>query len=342
MKDPLVFLRQLKSTPPPPAVHLAGDDSFIREVVRKRIVAVWCGEGGDAPVEILLGTEGAANLPKAFGSSSFFESRKVIVLTDPPASSRKGAGKTNPLSVMGKNQISALKTAVGDLPVETCRLVIETGVLKPGSQLLKVLGDVTDQVDVSPPRQSARQKWVTLMAQKTGVLLEPDLEEALSASDAPLGVLLADLEKVALATPEGVEAQVHTWQSLTQAEPESTVWEIGDHLGAGKAGNALACLRNLEAAGTNINQIVPALLSWNQQRLQVKSIEAGRKDCTPTGMHPFVVKKMKAQVAHRSLAELRKEQRRLCYLDRALKQSWENPHTLLEKILVEFAAGRTR
>lgn len=341
MKEPLTFLRDLKDNPPPPVVHLAGEDLFIRETIRNRVISAWSEGGNGATVDRLAGTDGAAALPGAMGAGSLFATRKVIILADPPPSPKASKKAAVPLASLGKNQLASLQKSIGEMPSATHRLILETGTLKATSQVLKVFAGLGVQVDASPPKGQARQKWIAMLARKKEALLDGELEAAMTASTVPLSVLAADLEKLALAKQEGEQADLATWKALTQAEPETSIWEIGDALGAGQAGKALESLKNLEEAGANINQIIPALLSWNQQRLQVKSMETAGTG-SPEGMHPFVLKKIKAQVERRSLAQLRREQRGLCYLDRCMKQSWENPHTLLEKLLVEFSMGKAK
>ncbi|MCG3196182.1 MAG: hypothetical protein HUU16_00915 [Candidatus Omnitrophica bacterium] len=338
MKDAFGFLKQLKTETPPPVVHLRGEDALIRETIRRRIVMAWSTGEEEATLEFLIGSPGIAALGAAAGGGSFFSLRKVLVLTDPPASNRKNQ-KVPLLSTLGKNQLAELARILRDLPKEHTRVLVETGDLKPTSQLLKTLAECSVQVDASPPKGKVREQWIQALAKRAEVALGADLLEAMTASDAPLSVLAADLEKVALATEEGKEADLDTWQALTQAEPQAKIWETGDALGEGNPGKALAAMKTLEESGTDIYGIVPALLSWNQQRLQVKSAEAKGRG-TPEGMAPFIIRKIKPQVAGRSLPRLRREQKALFHLDRALKQSWEDPQTLLEKFLVEFSRGK--
>ncbi len=338
MKDAFGFLKQLKNDPPPPVVHLWGEDVWVRDTVRRRIATTWSLEGEEPTVEIVLGSPGVSALGGAATGGSFFSIRKVLVLTDPPASNRKNQ-KIPLLSTMGKNQLAELARVLRTLPMEHVRVIIETGELKPVSPLLKTLAGCAVQVDASPPKGRARQQWILALAKRAEVRLAADLVESMTACDAPLAVLAADLEKVALATDENQEADLNVWLALTQAEPQAKIWETGDALGEGNPGKALAAMKTLEDGGTDIYGMVPALLSWSQQRLQVKSLDA-RGGGSPEGLAPFIARKIKPQVAGRSLARLRREQHALFHLDRALKQSWENPHTLLEKLLVEFSRGK--
>lgn len=338
MKDALDFLKSLKDKTPPPAIFLVGDEDYIRERIRKRVQEVWQDPSSDTEILNLAGIEGAAKLPTAMGLSSFFTTRKVIFLFDAPAKKRKD--DPTPLSYMGKKQTAALVDAIGQIPSDSVRLVIDPGSAKKDTGYQKALMAVTEQVDVSPPRGSRRQEWLSRLARKAGASLDQDLEQMMVAMDVPLRTMAADLEKLGLATPEGEKANASLWRSLTQADPQSTIWEIGDSLGAGNAGGALRAIRNLESSGLDVYGIVPAILSWNQQRLQVKS--HGQNSGDPAGMHPFVVKKIRAQVGKKSLNQLRHEQRMLFRLDRSLKQSWENPHILLEKLLVEFSIRSDR
>jgi DNA polymerase III delta subunit len=337
MIDALSFLRDLKNSVPPPVVHLAGDDVWIRETVRGRIGAAWCGIEGNTYPDRLVGTTGIAGLAGAAAAGSLFAERKVIVLADP------GPGeKGKPLSGMGKNQLQTLVDAIRDLPTDQHCLVIETGPLKKSSALLARLSGLAAQVDTSQPTGAARAGWIKLLARRSGVTLGMELMEAMTAASAPLGVLVSDLEKLALAVPEGEEPSLELWKDLSQADPEATVWEIGDHLGAGKPGSALASLRTLETGGHTVHEILPSLLSWNQQRLRVKSHALSRIQGDPKDLHPFVVRKIGNQVARVPLSEIRREQKELLYLDRCTKQSWENPHTVLEKFLVTSGAGGKR
>ncbi len=339
MKDALDFLKSLKGSPPPPTVLVSGDEDYIREMIRKRVLLKWQDPAADTEILNLVGIEGAAKLPLAMGLSGFFTTRKVIYLLDAPTKKNKRKDDPTPFSYMGKKQIAALVEAIGQVPSDSVRLVIDPGSAKKDSGFQKSLAAVAVQVDASPPKGSQREEWIAVLAKRAGVAIERDLEQMLMVCEAPLRTLAADLEKLALATPDGGKATTAMWRALTQADPQSTIWEIGDSLGAGNAGGALHAIRNLESAGLNVYGIVPTVLTWNQQRLQVKS--AGQSETDPAGMHPFVVKKIRAQVGKKTLGQLRLEQRKLLRLDRSLKQSWENPHILLEKLLVEFS-GRSK
>lgn len=334
MIDPFAFLKQIASAPPPPVVHLSGDEPWLRETLRRRIVAVWCGEEAGGQTDRLVGTAGVAALPGAMGAGSLFAEKKVLALAD-PAPGEKGTS----LAQMGKNQLAALEEAIASMPSDINRLIIETGTLKKTSILDKMLAKKTEQVDVSPPKGAARRKWIEILAKRSEVALEPDLWEAMTAGSAPLSALAADLEKLSLATADGDKATLDVWRDLSQTDPEATVWEIGDHLGAKRADRALDSLNSLRREGRTIHEVLPSLHTWNQQRLQIKSHEAGGGRGAPEGVHPFVLKKIGAQISRRSLESLRKEQRDLLYLDRCSKQSWEDPELALEKFLVEAALG---
>lgn len=338
MKEPLAFLKSLSQTPYPPVVHLLGEDSFIRRIVREKLFEAWGSTDLDTPVESLVGSEAAQRFSSSGGGGgSLFSTKRIVWISDPPSGEkRKGP---NPLSSMGKNQIASFVQALKSLDAATEYVLVETPGLKKTAQLAKALEDITVQVDAGPPAESGRARWIGLIAKKMGLGLAPDLAHRLEASSIPLETLFKDLEKVWLATELGDEAELETWQSLTQAEAEASIWEIGEALGRGEAAKALAALKALEDQGVEIYPIVGALQTWNNQRIQVKAALDRGGSQAPEGIHPFVFKKMRDQVAKVSLERLREEQRALLHLDRALKQSWENPHTLLERLIVEMGTG---
>jgi len=330
MKDALSFLRELKGAEPPSVVHLLGDDTWLRDTVRRRIVETWCGEEGASQVERLAGVDGARRLDSAFGSFSLFGERKAILLSD-PLPGEKGRS----LSAMGERQLQDFSESVRALPSDSNRLIVETGSPKKTGAFHRLMADLAVQVDTSPPTGGSRRKWVEMLVRKEGLRLETKLLETLNAAGVSLGVLAADMEKLALAVDEGQEASLELWESLTQAEPEATVWEIGDRLGRGQVGPAWAGLAALEGQGLTIHEILPSLLNWNQQRLRVRSFSVGGFQGGPPGVHPFVVKKTAGGLSRTPLAEIRREQKSLLYLDRCSKQSWENPRILLDRFLVE-------
>jgi len=339
MISALSFLRSIKDKPPPTAIFLAGDEEYVRETVRRQIQTAWQDPSSDIEILNLVGIEGAAKLSSAMELSNFFCSRKVIYLFDAPSKKQRKDDPTS-FSYIGKKQIATLVEEIKQIPEESVRLVIDLGSPKKDSALQKALAGVAILVDVFSPKGKDRQEWVSILAKRAGANLEQNLEQTMIASDVSLRTLAADLEKLAMAAPDDGKATIAMWMSLTQADPQSTIWEIGDSLGVGNTGGALRALRNLESGGLDVYKIMPAILGWNQQRLQIKSLPKDSGD--PPGMHPFVVKKIRSQVGNKTLNQLRQEQRKLFHLDRSLKQSWENPHTLLEKLLVEFAGRRGR
>jgi len=331
MIEALKFLSQLKSSEPPPVVHLMGEDDWIRDVVRKRIVAAWCGEDEVSRTR-LVGTQGALEVGKSFGAASLFATRNVVVLSDP------GPGeKGTALSSLGKNQLATLVEACQNIPKETDRLVIETATLKKTSSVHKSLEKIAVTVDTSPPKGASRRNWIELMTRREKANLAPKLLEAMTASETPLGAVLADLGKLALAVDEGQEVPIELWRELTQASPEVSVWEIGDHLTLGKTAQVFRAVTDLRGEGHTIHDLLPSLFLWNQQRLQIRSnqLEGGGKP--PEGIHPFVLKKMGSQIERIPLERIRKEGMALYRLDRLSKQSRENPEIALEKSLASFS-----
>jgi DNA polymerase III delta subunit len=241
----------------------------------------------------------------------------------------------------GKNQLSVLEGACRAIPKETDLLIIETGILKKTSAVLKTLSDLALTVDTTPPKGGNRRNWIELMAKRVQVNLAPDLTEALSAAEIPLGTILADLSKLSLAIEIGEEASIELWKELTQSSPEVSIWEVGDYLTQGKTAQVLKVLKDLRAEGLQIHDIVPALFTWNQQRLQIRSNQLAGAGKEPEGIHPFVVKKIGSQISKVPMERIRKEALALYRLDRISKQSLENPEIALEKTLTCFSERKT-
>ena len=330
MTDALAFLSKLKSTEVPSVIHLMGEDQWIREIVRKRIVETWCGEG-EVSFDRVVGTQGVGDLSNHFGSASLFATKNVIALSD-PAPGEKGTA----LSSLGKNQLATLEKACASIPKQTDLLVIETATLKKSSVVFKTLSKLAFEVDVAPPKGAVRKKWIEIMAKRTEVRLSPPLLDAMNASEVPLGTLLADMNKLSLATEPEEEASIELWNELTQSSPEVSVWEIGDFLNQGQTAKVVETLRNLRTEGRTIHELLPALFNWSQQRLQIRShqLHGGADD--PEGIHPFVLKKIGSRIGGVSIERIRKETRELYRLDRVSKQSLEDPELALEKSLVSF------
>jgi DNA polymerase III delta subunit len=303
-------------------------------VVRKRVLETWCGEG-EVSYDRLVGTQGAAEIPRHFGAGSLFASRKVIVLTDPIAGE-----KGTPLSSLGKNQLAALEATCKSIPKEMDLLLIETGMMKKTSAVTKTLAGLAFSVDTTPPKGAVRRSWIELMARRSQVNLAPDLMEALSASEIPLGTVLADLNKLAIAVEEGAEATMELWRDLTQSSPEVSIWEMGDFLTQGKTAQVLRVLKDLRAEGLRIHELLPALFTWNQQRLQIRSNQLAGTGKDPEGIHPFVLRKIGSQISKLPIDRLRKEGMALYRLDRISKQSLEDPEIALEKTLTSFSERR--
>ena len=335
MIDALKFLNQIRSGEIPSVTHLMGEDLWVREVVRKRIVTAWCGEG-EVSFDRFVGTQGASDVLRNFGAASLFATRKVTVLSD-PATGEKGAA----LSQLGKNQLAALVDACQKIPKETDRLIIETATLKKTSAVFKALNKVAFLVDTSPPKGAQRGKWIELMAKRSQVRLEPALQQAMSASETPLGTILADLNKLSLAVDEGREVPLELWRELTQAAPDVSVWEIGDYLTQGKTAEVFKTLNHLRSQGNSIHDLLPALFNWNQQRLQIRANQLRGDGAPPQGIHPFVLKKIGSRLNRIPIDRLRREGLALYQLDRLSKQSLEDPEIALEKTLVSFSEKKS-
>lgn len=350
MKSAIQFLKALKQAPPPSIIHLLGEDLFIRDKVLDAVRKSWFEEGGDAETTHLYGSEHLSRLKESFNFGSMFASRKMVLFWDRDESRSRSAGgdrkgktkrggeKAGPLLSMDAAQVKSLLETLRDLPENQVCLVFLTPLSEKESVFQKALSNVAEQVQVSLLTPAARRDWISQLAREAGVTLDPELGRTLEAYQGPMLPLWQDLCKLAGYTEGKSEATLEMWEMLTQVNPEaSLVWSIGDALNRKDAGGALWHFQNLLRGGLEIYQILPALYTWSIQRLQIRSHDLTDPRSPVEGVHPFVVQKVRDHIAKTPLSRLRKELQKILYLDRCTKQSWENPHILLEKDLIEFS-----
>ncbi|MBI2104286.1 MAG: hypothetical protein HYT90_01720 [Candidatus Omnitrophica bacterium] len=140
---------------------------------------------------------------------------------------------------------------------------------------------------------------------------------------------------------QGAREHLATERFPGRSGPSAKPFALTDALGNREAGEALAALREQLVAGKDPLELL-GLIAWQVNRwVTVKRLgEAGysaERMCAATGLHPWQVQRVRAEVANRSLESLRQALERCWRLDADAKRSRNIPELAVEQLVVELS-----
>jgi DNA polymerase-3 subunit delta len=285
-------------------VTLTGSNDFARSAELKKLVAAFVAEHTDMALERLDGEEHSADrMRESVSALPFLTARKMVVLREP--------GKQK---AFAEHITDILKDAA-----DTTDLIIVEPKLDKRMGYYKTLKKETDFRELNDLDAGGLARWAGEYAKSRGGTLAPGDARLLLDRIGPNQQLLQqELDKL-------LAYDLHITKDaiglLTEATPQSTVFELLDAAFAGRTKRAFELYREQRALKVEPQAII-AMLAWQLHVLAVIKTAGARSvdDIARAGkLNPFVVRKSQALARGLTLPELKKKIAGLLELDLNLK-----------------------
>lgn len=253
-----------------------GDNSFGLRRAERAVVEQFTAEHGDLALERLDGQEAAyEQISEALTSLPFLAAKKLVILRNPGAN---------------KKFLEHYEHLLSDIP-ETTDVIINEPKLDKRLSYYKYLKRATDFTDFTSMDANELSRWLVLAAKEQGgTLSSSDAFYLIERVGVNQQLVSTDLEKLLLYDPVITR---NTIDLLTEATPQSTIFQLLEAAFAGNTGRALELYAQQRALKVEPQQIV-AMLAWQLHVLATiktagdRSAETIAKDAK---LNPFVVRK---------------------------------------------------
>jgi len=299
-------------------VALTGENAFGLRAELEKLVADFLAEHGDMALERLDGEEASfEKMQEALQSLPFLASRKMVVLRAPS---------------MNKQFTEAAERLLAELPETTDVILVEPKLDKRLSYY-KFLKKATDFREFAPLDRAGLAKWLVAQAKAGGGSLSPaDAAYLIDRVGANQQLIGNELEKLLLYDSKIAR---ETIELLTEATPQSTIFELLEAAFAGNTKRAMKLYAEQRAMKVEPQQII-AMLAW---QLHVLALIKTAGDRTPdqiareAKLNPFVVRKSAAAARKLSPAQLKTFIASLLEIDTRLKRETIDADEALENYL---------
>lgn len=303
-------------------VTLTGENAFGLRAGLDKLVAAFLSEHGDMALERLDGEEASfERMQEALQSLPFLASKKMVVLRAPSAN---------------KQFVEKAEHLLTEVPETTDVILVEPKLDKRQSYY-KFLKKSTDFREFAALDRNGLAKWLSQTAkEQDGKLSLADATFLADRVGANQQILRNELEKLLL---YNAEVSRKTIELLTEAAPQSTVFELLEAAFAGKAKRAKELYDEQRSLKVEPQQII-AMLAWQLHVLALVKTAGERSPqqiASEAKINPFVVKKSTTIARKLSLMELKKLVADLLKIDTRLKREPIDADEALENYLLQIA-----
>jgi len=303
-------------------VTLTGGNDFLLRHELGRLVQKFLAEYGDLGLERLNGDEAEYDaIREALQSLPFFAARKMIVLRD---------ASTN------KQFVENAETLLDELP-ETTDVILYEPKLDKRTAYYKFLKKSTDFREFAALDENGLARWLTQTAkEKQGSLSTSDARYLVERVGASQQMLANELDKLLLYAPDITR---ETIELLTEANPQSTIFELLEAAFAGNVKRALDLYAEQRAQKVEPQQII-AMLAW-QLHIVALAKTAGQRSpdvaAKEAKVSPFVFKKSVLIARKLTLVQLKKLVAGLLDIDRRSKRESLDVDEAVQNYLLQIA-----
>jgi len=303
-------------------VTLTGQNNFgLRQTLRE-LVDNFVKEQGDLALERLDGEEvSLEQIKAALTSLPFLASKKMVVLRAPSAS---------------KQFAEQAEQLLSDVSEATDVVLVEPK-LDKRTAYYKFLKKETDFREFPELDANGLAHWLSNRAkERGGSLSSGDARYLVERVGADQQLLSNELEKLLLYDAKISRANIDL---LTEATPQSTVFELLDAAFAGNRQKAAKLYAEQRALKVEPAQII-AMLTWQLHALALlktagdRSVDQIAKEAK---INPFVIRKSQGIARRLSLAELKKLIGDLLQIDVATKRTSVDADEALQHYLLKLA-----
>ncbi|HEY5442828.1 MAG TPA: DNA polymerase III subunit delta [Candidatus Saccharimonadales bacterium] len=303
-------------------ITLAGENSFARQRELQQLVDAFVAKHGDLALERLDGEEADfARLHAALTGLALFADEKLVVLRSPGSN---------------KQFNEKFEQLLGEIPETTDVILIEPK-LDKRTAYYKLLKSKTDFRDFPEPDQNGLARWLAEAAKAQGASLSSaDARYLVERVGSNQQLLASELDKLILYDPK-ISRQ--TIELLTEAAPQSTIFQLLEAAFAGNAKRTLALYAEQRALKVEPPQII-AMLTWQLHVLAIIKTAGDRSGDTiakEAKINPFVIRKSQGIARQLSLTELKALVKKLQKIDVASKRTNIDPDEALQHYLLSLS-----
>jgi DNA polymerase-3 subunit delta len=303
-------------------VALAGENSFSLQQKLQPLVQSFLDEHGDLALERIDAEEAEiSRIKESLTTLPFLSSKKLIVLRSPSKN---------------KQFVEQFEQILGDIS-ETTDVIIVESKLDKRLAYYKYLKSKTDFHDFGELDANALTHYLVNSAKEQGGVINMSdaryLVERVGANQQRLASELAKL------LTYNSHVTVKTIELLTEAAPQSTIFELLEAAFAGNTRKALKLYSEQRALKVEAPQII-AMLAWQLHVLVVIKTAAERSAdeiARDARINPFVVRKSQAIARKISLAELKKLIKDLLDIDLKSKRTRLDIDDALQHYLLKLS-----
>jgi len=338
------LLERLGKGKPIPVIVLLGEDAYLRNICREKIIGTYLEEtqrewgvarfsGEDDPFERVLAQ--AQMLP-------MLTPRQVIIWSAFEATERMDDASRNKLS----NELAAYL----DNPAPFSILVVEAAALDQRTKVFKSLasGALVVSCELNgelPERISQTAAMAGEMAREARVRLDPDAAEALAEiTNADLASMRTEIEKLATYVGEGNVIRREAVETLVVPDERYSVWQLSEMLATGNRARALEFLESLLREGEQPATLVGAIAWMFRKLIEVQSLpkhtdawNAARQ----LGMRRDTAALALRQAQKLPRAQLEASLIQLSEADSRLKSGTAAPRAIMEFLIARLTNCRT-
>jgi len=304
-------------------ITLTGENAHGVQEMLHVLMRAFVAEHGDMALERLDGeTAGFGRLQEALQSVPFLAGRKLVVLRTPGANKQfsEEAGRL-----------------LAGIPEATDVIIVEPKLDKRGSYY-KLLRNITDYREFGAMDEQALARWLVTAAKEQGGSLSPaDARLLVERIGANQQLVAAELAKLLIYDATVTRATI---ELLTDASPQSTIFELLEAAFAGNGRRVLAIYRDQREQKVDTAQII-AMLTWQLRVLALLKAAAGRtaQDIAAAArLSPFVVRKSQPIAARLSRPRLKQLVGDLLEIDVRSKREGVDADEALQNYLLALGA----
>ena len=301
---------------------LTGANSLLLKQELKKITDIFLEEHGDIALERIDGEEASfERLQESLTSAPFLASKKMVVLRAPSAN---------------KQFAESIDELIKGLPESTDLVIVEPK-LDKRLQYYKLLRKQPDFKEFTELDALGLSSWLSASAtQKGGTLSTSDARYLVDRVGQNQQALSTDLDKLLTYDSKITRANIDL---LTDAAPQSTIFELLESVFAGKTKRAMDLYAEQRSLKVEPQQII-AMLGWQLNVLAIlktagdKPIEDIAKEAK---LNPFVLRKSTGIARKLSLTELKEQISSLVKIDMQSKRTNLDLDEALQHYLLKLA-----
>lgn len=287
-----------------PVTALVGDEAFLKREALKTIRRTVLGDGGEFSLTTIDGDDAQLrDVLDALATVTLFGgNRRLVIVEDAD-------------SFVSEHR--AELEAYLERPAKESVLVLDVKTWPSTTRLAKAVAAGGIAIECKSPTESQIKRWLAARATaEYGVRLDADAADLLIEMLPPeLGILEQELAKLSLIAGNGGVIDANVVRENVGGWRTRTTWDLVDAVADGRAGDALAQLHRLIAAGEKPHGLLPQMAhSLRQLAAATRLIEAAeqhkirlslRSALEQAGVPPF-----KLATAERQLRQLGRDRAR--------------------------------